>query len=58
MLSHIRILFSFTCLGDRVSAGGGCKAAVTARIRCGGLSLGRAVSWCLADYLLAEMGHL
>ena len=26
----------FTCLGDRVSAGGGCEAAVTARARCGG----------------------
>ena len=25
----------FTYLGDRVSAGGGCEAAVTARIRCG-----------------------
>ena len=24
----------FTYLGDRVSAGGGCKAAVTARTRC------------------------
>ena len=28
----------FTYLGDRVSAGRGCKAAVTARTRCGGLS--------------------
>ena len=25
----------FTCLGDRVSAGGGCEAAVTARTRFG-----------------------
>ena len=25
----------FTYLGDRVSAGGGCEAAVTARTRCG-----------------------
>ena len=25
----------FTYLGDRVSAGGGCEAAVTARARCG-----------------------
>ena len=25
----------FTCLGDRLSAGGGCEAAVTARTRCG-----------------------
>ena len=25
----------FTYLGDMVSAGGGCEAAVTARIRCG-----------------------
>ena len=25
----------FTYLGDRLSAGGGCEAAVTARTRCG-----------------------
>ena len=25
----------FTCLRDRVSAGGGCETAVTARTRCG-----------------------
>ena len=28
-------LSEFTYLGDRVSAGGGCEAAVTARTRCG-----------------------
>ena len=35
-------------LGDRVSAGGGCEASVTARTRCGELSLGNAVSCCMA----------
>ena len=41
-----------TYLGDRVSAGGGFEAAVTARIRCGGLSLGSVVSCCMAgDFL-------
>ena len=29
----------FTYLGDRVSASGGCEAAVTARIRCGWVKL-------------------
>ena len=39
----------FTYLGDRVSVGGGCEAAATARTRCGGLRLGSAVSCCMAD---------
>ena len=30
----------FTCLSDRVSAGGGCAAAVTARTRCGWVEFG------------------
>ena len=42
----------FTYLGDRVSAGGGCEVAVTARTRCWWVSLGSAVSWCMAVYLL------
>ena len=42
----------FTYLGDRVGAGGGCEAAVTARSRCGGLSLRSAVSCCVVgDFL-------
>ena len=42
----------FTYLGDRMSAGGGCEAAVTARTRCGGLSLGSVVSCCMAGGFL------
>ena len=33
--------------GDRVSASGGCEAAVTVRTRCGGLSIGSVVSCCM-----------
>ena len=42
----------FTYLGDRVSAGDGCVAAVTVRTRCLSLSLGSVVS-CLmtGDFL-------
>ena len=32
---EMKTVMEFTCLGDRVSAGGGCDAAVTARKRCG-----------------------
>ena len=42
----------FTYLGDRVSTGGGCEAAVTARTRCGWVKLRGAVSCCIAgDFL-------
>ena len=37
----------FTYLGDRVSAGGGSEASVTARTRCGWISVGSEVSWCM-----------
>ena len=30
----------FTCLGDRVSKGGGCDASLTARTRCGWVKFG------------------
>ena len=30
----MKTVMEFTYLGDRVSAGGGCEAAVTARTRC------------------------
>ena len=47
----------FTYLGDRVSDGGGCEAAVTADQYVGGLSLGSVVSCCMARYFLkAERG--
>ena len=32
---EVETVREFTYLGDRVSAGGGCESAVTARIRCG-----------------------
>ena len=50
-------VWEFTYLGDRVSAGGECEAAVTVRTRCGSedvgvLSLGSVVSCCMAgDFL-------
>ena len=41
-----------TYLGDRMTADGGSWAVVTARTRCGWLSLGSAVSCCTAgDFL-------
>ena len=32
---EVETVWEFTYLGDRVSAGGGCEAAITARTRCG-----------------------
>ena len=32
---EVKTVWEFTYLGDRVSAGGGCEAAVTARTICG-----------------------
>ena len=32
---EVEIVSEFTYLGDRVSVGGGCEAAVAARTRCG-----------------------
>ena len=32
---EVETVSEFTFLGDKMSAGGGCKAAVTARTRCG-----------------------
>ena len=34
LCDEVETVREFTYLGDRVSAGGGCGAAVTARIRC------------------------
>ena len=40
-----------------MSAGGGCESAVSAKARCGWLSLGSAVSCCMAgDFLLSLKG--
>ena len=35
LCDEVETVREFTYLGDRVSAGGGCEAAVTARMRCG-----------------------
>ena len=35
LCDEVEIAKEFTYLGDKVSAGGGCEAAVTARTRCG-----------------------
>ena len=35
LCDEVETVSEFTYLGDRVSAGGGCEAAATARIRCG-----------------------
>ena len=35
LCDDVKTVREFTYLGDRVSAGGGCEAAVTARTRCG-----------------------
>ena len=43
-------VWEFTYLGDRVSAGGGCEATVTARTRCGWVKF-RVVSCMAGDFL-------
>ena len=35
LCDEVESVSEFTYVGDRVSAGGGCEAAVTARTRCG-----------------------
>ena len=35
LCDEVETVKEFTCLGDRVSAGGGCESVVTARTRCG-----------------------
>ena len=51
LCDEIETVMEIPYLGDRVSAGGGCEAAVTARTRCG-LSLGSVVSCCMVgDFL-------
>ena len=40
-----------TYLGDRVSAGGGCEAAVTARTRCRWVKSRECGDCCRADFL-------
>ena len=35
LCDEVETVMEFTYLGDRMNAGGGCEAAVTARTRCG-----------------------
>ena len=39
MCDEVETVGEFTYLGDKVSAGGGCEAVVTARARCGWVNL-------------------
>ena len=39
LCDEVETVRKFTYLGDRVFAGGGCEAAVTARTRCGWVKL-------------------
>ena len=39
LCDEVETVSGFTYLGDRVSAGGGCEACVTARTRCGWVML-------------------
>ena len=39
LCEEVETVGEFTYLGDRVSAGGGCEAAVTVRTRCGWVAL-------------------
>ena len=50
LCDEVETVREFMYLGDRVSAGRGCEAAVTARTRCGGLSLGSVISCCIAGF--------
>ena len=45
-------LNEFTYLGDRMSAGGGCEAAVIARTRCEWVKFFSVVSCCMAGGFL------
>ena len=52
LCDEVETVGEITYLGDRVSAGGGCEAAVTARTRCGWAKFRECVSYCMAgDFL-------
>ena len=52
LCDEVETVMEFTYLGDRISAGGGCEAAVTARTRCGWVNLGNVMSCCMVgDFL-------
>ena len=48
---EVETVREFTYLGDRVSAGGGCEAAVTAIKRCGWVKFMSVVSCCMLRLL-------
>ena len=52
LCDEVETVSDFTHLGDRVSAGGGCKAAVTTRIRRGLAKFGSVVSRSMAGGFL------
>ena len=52
LCDEVETVREFTFCGDRVSASGGCEAAMTVRQDVGWLSLGSAVRCCMAgDFL-------
>ena len=51
LCDEVESVRQFTYLGDMVSAGGGCEAAVTARTNMGWLNIGSAVSCCMVGDL-------
>ena len=48
LCDEVKTVSEFTYIGDRVSPGGGCEAAVTARTRCGWVKF-----WECCELLLA-----
>ena len=52
LCNEVETVRGFTCQGDRVSAGGGCESAATARRRCG------SVRFTKRDELLYGKGFL
>ena len=52
LCDEVEAVWEFAHLGDRMSTGGACVAAETARTRCGGLSLESAVSCHMAALFL------
>ena len=50
LCDEVETVSEFTYLGDRVSAGGGCEAAVTARTRCGWIRF-----WECGEFLYGRM---
>ena len=52
LCDEVETVREFTYRCDRVSAGGGCETAVTARTRCGLVQLRQCVSCCMAGGFL------